>query len=175
VDPAAEPLFPARRQLFVQHALTRTLAAPRLFAGAQAEVLPPDVVAKILDAADVAPLPERRARLRNRLLRQQLVPRGHFGLTQSQVFATGNGCYSMIGWLDKLLADDSEPEEDFSDDASVFGLAKNIVEGLNLPPRAFGRGLSETQSLESAELDEQTAAWRARVCLQGYDIVPASP
>lgn len=181
VDPSHEPLFPARRQVFMERMLARTLCGERMAGpldSAQAPPrLPADAVRGILDMACVTRGPAARHRERVRRLRAQLTPRGQFGSTSANIYATGvrmlsphhgprtsghlltrhptrshpllppsllsaqNGCYTMVGWLDALLADGDSSDSDVSE----FEEPKKLMARLNAAPRQ-DRGLSDVLS-----------------------------
>eukprot|EP00928_Gymnodinium_smaydae_P038277 TRINITY_DN2642_c0_g2_i1.p1 TRINITY_DN2642_c0_g2~~TRINITY_DN2642_c0_g2_i1.p1 ORF type:complete len:671 (+),score=87.26 TRINITY_DN2642_c0_g2_i1:63-2075(+) len=149
VDPASKPLVPARCHLAESYMLSRTLRAAKL----------PCVVSVklILHCLGQAYTEKAERQNRNKMLLEQLQPRGCFGCAQN-VYATGNGCFTMIGWLQSLLR-----EDEHSDFKPVF-LEKSVpwevsgayrFSGLNLPPQQLGRGMSELLSIDSSDLEQQ--------------------
>lgn len=87
---------------------------------------------------ELGPL-EVRKQYREKLLAEQLQPRGCFGLDGSEVYSTGNGDYIDIAWLKKGTnrggGDGFEDEDDF------FKISA-MVSQMNISPPVLGRGLS---------------------------------
>jgi len=100
----------------------------------------------------VPSLVERR-RTRNEMLRSQLMPKQLLGASDSMVCSTGNGCLTMIGWIDNLLVDERKNAEWPWSTSSDFAKPENRVNALNFPPTNVGRGLSETLSIPSDDLN----------------------
>mmetsp|Transcript_15319 Transcript_15319/g.22732 ORF Transcript_15319/g.22732 Transcript_15319/m.22732 type:complete len:648 (-) Transcript_15319:72-2015(-) len=120
-----------------------------------------DSACLILEFLGIVPAPKIRRQIRNKLLRSQLKPRGYVGSSQC-VYSTGNGCFSMIGWIDNML-------EESSDDGQGY-VAR--TKALNVPPKEVGRGLSETLSIPSddlnAVLDLETFSYKVTQENLGY-------
>jgi len=120
-----------------------------------------DSACLILEFLGIVPTPKIRCQIRNELLRSQLKPRGYVGSSQC-VYSTGNGCFSMIGWIDNML-------EESSDDGQGY-VAR--TKALNVPPKEVGRGLSETLSIPSddlnAVLDLETFSYKVTQENLGY-------
>ncbi|CAE7206847.1 unnamed protein product [Symbiodinium sp. KB8] len=156
VDPA-RPLTPATSVLSQPYMLTRTLSPPLKTAEVQS----------ILEFLGVSQTTSSARRLRNSLLWEQLQPSGEF-CANSGVVATGNGCYTMIGWLHKLLAD-PQPPSSFRNMRDGEDRRLNYVRALNLAPQELDRGLSEALSLESMDFETRLALYDA-----GYDVTDES-
>lgn len=142
----AKPLLPARCKLAPLELMRRSLrgcsrrtpidalnatttaAEVPFFLG----VRPIETVLQFLGLAGTA---DARRRNRNELLRSQLKPRGKFGSDMANVYSTGNGCFTMIGWLDSLLQDDG--------DSWSERRGWKWFEALNCVPKTLGRGASE--------------------------------
>lgn len=105
-------------------------------------------VDRVLAALGVTSTEEELRWKRNKLLRAQLQPQGKFGPSDN-VYSTGNGCLSRIGWLDSLLDTDTDCWED----CEVAHHLK-YIDRLNLPPKQLGRGTSEILSLTSSNAEE---------------------
>ncbi|CAE7631305.1 unnamed protein product [Symbiodinium sp. CCMP2592] len=156
VDPAW-PLTPAKSVLAQPYMLTRTLSPP----------LKTAEVRSVLEFLGVSRTTSSARRLRNSLLWEQLQPSGEF-CANSGVVATGNGCYTMIGWLHKLLAD-PQPPSSFRNMRDGEDCRLNYVRALNLAPQELDRGLSEVFSLESMDFETRLALYDA-----GYDVTDES-
>ena len=90
-----------------------------------------------------------RKRQRNRLLSEQLKPSGEFACG-GDVYATGNGCFTMIGWLHNMLENRGDRE---FEDVNPKGFQR--LAALNLPPEGSDRGLSEVLSLPTTKLHQR--------------------
>jgi hypothetical protein len=66
---------------------------------------PAPVAELVMEYLGVVPSGEARRRTRNEMLRSQLLPKYFLGGSESMVCSTGNGCLTMIGWIDSLLMD----------------------------------------------------------------------
>lgn len=111
----------------------------------------PMVPAQVHLASCKLPSEEDAKNRRNAMLLEQLQPQGEF-VGNSCVHATGNGCYTMIGWLHHMLGDNDENGRFMSSSSSR---AWRRFRGLNCPPKKQGRGMSEVLSLRSSELDRR--------------------
>ena len=80
------------------------------------------------------------------MLLEQLKPTGAF-VGQNNVFATGNGCLTMIGWLHHMLQDRR------GDTINSFIPGWEHVRAFNDDPTKFGRGMSEVLSMSTSELE----------------------
>jgi hypothetical protein len=169
LDPTT-PQVPAQSHLAKRFLFERALAGPRVLPPAELEQkeegatpspplgrLPRSVAQLILEFDGmIIPKPIRLA-TRNQLLREQLKPKGKLGTSNNRVYATGNGCYTMIGWLDSLLSD---PKDNYRE---RHGYER--VELLNCTPQTIGRGCSELMSVDSGDVDkilEKMPAWEDR-------------
>ncbi|CAE7531926.1 unnamed protein product, partial [Symbiodinium sp. KB8] len=142
LDPSAPALLPARSVLAAPHLLTRTLAPANI---------PISEIQIVLEFLGVSQTDVMRKLQRNRLLSEQLKPSGEFACAGSaKVHCTGNGCYTMIGWLHKLL-EDRDPDP--FDEVNPKGLER--LAALNLAPEGSDRGLSEALSLPTAKLKQR--------------------
>ena len=147
LDPSAPALRPARSVLAAPHLLTQTLAPAKI---------PISGIQKVLEFLGVSPSDVMKKMQRNQLLSEQLKPSGQFA-NGGHVYTTGNGCFTMIGWLHKLLApidgggrfvlDDEWPER------NPKGFER--LKALNLAPKGSNRGLSEVLSLPTAKLRQR--------------------
>ena len=115
LDPASRPLVPARIHQAKPAAITRTLAQWSVKVqqngyddDGDSRDLPADPIQLILEFAGVIPSAQSRVSTRNKLLRSQLKPRAHLTASGKPVCSIGNGCFSMIGWLDDMLAEDDQ-------------------------------------------------------------------
>eukprot|EP00656_Telonema_subtile_P057722 TRINITY_DN9563_c0_g1_i8.p1 TRINITY_DN9563_c0_g1~~TRINITY_DN9563_c0_g1_i8.p1 ORF type:complete len:446 (-),score=116.84 TRINITY_DN9563_c0_g1_i8:171-1508(-) len=153
IDPL-HPVVPARVHLSCEDFLRRALSQ-RL-----AETYGHATVDLVLAALGVTHTGDQLRRTRNKLLRAQLQPRGRFG-TSSKVYSTGNGCLSMIGWLDTLL--DDEDDMDMWEDCEAEQHLK-AVRRLNFPPKQLGRGVSEALSITSSQDEEYEQRMRLASC-----------
>eukprot|EP00449_Zooxanthella_nutricula_P014079 CAMPEP_0198499934 /NCGR_PEP_ID=MMETSP1462-20131121/7907_1 /TAXON_ID=1333877 /ORGANISM="Brandtodinium nutriculum, Strain RCC3387" /LENGTH=635 /DNA_ID=CAMNT_0044228937 /DNA_START=113 /DNA_END=2017 /DNA_ORIENTATION=+ len=141
IDPAAKPLVSSRCHLAARFLLSRTLQSKCL--------VEPDPLRVILECLGELPSTACARKTRNRLLLEQLQPQGNFtGI--GGVYSTGNGCYTMIGWLHNLLEDDEETDHCECPDHKPPAWTKFCA--LNLPPETLGRGMSEVFSKDSEEL-----------------------
>mmetsp|Transcript_9162 Transcript_9162/g.14919 ORF Transcript_9162/g.14919 Transcript_9162/m.14919 type:complete len:636 (-) Transcript_9162:232-2139(-) len=139
LDPAFPPLKPAQQVLSKGYATARALRLGGLKPAAAAVQLIQEFLGH---------LPSLRTRRRRRveMLKEQLEPSGEV-CGGSQVRATGNGCYTMVGWLHKLL---DASKEDFGRFNDWDG--EKYIKGLNVSP-SCDRGMSEVFSLETGELE----------------------
>jgi len=159
MDPAAERLVPARCHLahsyLYKHALTGKCG---MFpSDAHQDSLPAAVAELVMEFLGIVPSVAERRRTRNEMLRSQLIPKHSLGASKSLVCSTGNGCLTMIGWIDSLLKDHTK---DLKVNGGVFERNDNKFEkpekranALNFPPQKVGRGLSETLSIPSDDLN----------------------
>ena len=141
LDPSMPPLRPARSLLAGPYLLKRTLARTRISAS--------DIL-RILEFSGATETDQARKAQRNQLLSEQLKPSGEFALG-SNVYATGNGCYAMIGWLHKLL----EREDGFFTEGLDDIKAIDRFRALNLTPLKADRGMSEVLSLPTEEIERR--------------------
>jgi len=137
LDPSAKPLTPARRVLAGAHLLRRTLAARGADGGPSRCPAPARKLVLEFLGAETSEEALRRRRLV--LLGRQLRPRGRFGHDDRVVYSTGNGCFTMIGWLQEMCRPGGRD-------------GWRCVDGLNLPAVGMGRGASEVLSLSSGAL-----------------------
>ncbi|CAE7853580.1 unnamed protein product [Symbiodinium microadriaticum] len=128
LDPSAPALLPARSILAGPHLLRRTLAPARV---------PDSAIKSVLEFLGVWQTDGMRKRQRNRLLSEQLKPSGEFACG-GDVYATGNGCFTMIGWLHNMLENRGDRQ---LEDINPKGFER--LAALNLPPEGSDRGLSE--------------------------------
>jgi len=141
IDPAAKPLLPARVHLAVPYLLSRTLRALRSTVGAMKAV----PVQLILEFLGIVPSDREIVRARTEMLRQQLQPKGGFAINnRAAVYGTGNGCFTMIGWLDRMLETSGGVGVEHMVEENPSGFAR--FHGLNLAPINVGRGTSEVLS-----------------------------
>ena len=144
LDPSVPALRPARSILAKPFLLQRTLA--------RAHLAPTDIL-RVMEFVGASQSDEARRKQRNQMLMEQLKPTGQFALG-SNVYATGNGCYAMIGWLHNLL--NHEENDAFEDLAAHDGWkGRTPLVALNLPPLKVDRGLSEVLSVPTAELERR--------------------
>ena len=145
IDPAARPLVPARCHLAEAYLYQKTLQG----IGRDDEkefVLPKQVLDAVLEYAGIQPSLKIRRQNRNRLLRSQLKPSGEIGVDGRYLVSTGNGCFTMIGWLDSMLAPDNGNHD----------VSENFhVKALNRVPTSVDRGLSEAFETTSSVLERE--------------------
>ena len=141
LDPSAPALLPARSILAAPHLLRRTLAPVQISESA---------IRNVLEFLGVSQTDVVRKVQRNRLLSEQLKPSGEFACG-GNVYATGNGCYTMIGWLHNMLEDRRGGQ--LYESMNPEGFAR--LAALNLPPEGSDRGLSEVLSLPTSKLDQR--------------------
>ncbi|CAE7211102.1 unnamed protein product [Symbiodinium sp. CCMP2592] len=155
LDPSAPALLPARSILAAPHLLRRTLAPVQISESA---------IQNVLEFLGVSQTDVVRKIRRNQLLSEQLKPSGYFDC-QGNVYATGNGCFTMIGWLPNVLEDNEGfarltalnlPRSEEPWIMNPEGFAR--LAALNLRPEGSDRGLSEVLSLPSAELQQRLEA-----------------
>lgn len=146
LDPAARPLMPARCFLAESYLFQRTLLGSKLFRASS--------VHAISELLGLSPSQNQSLEKRAQLLREQLRPTGEFA-GGGHVYSTGNGCYTMIGWLDSLLR--GEPRGECP--------GYTHLRGLNLPPEQLGRGMSEVFSQSEGTV-------RGRLLAAGHAEVP---
>ncbi|CAE7029237.1 Cog5 [Symbiodinium sp. CCMP2592] len=146
LDPSAPALLPARSILATPHLLTRTLAPAKI---------PISGIQKLLEFLGVSLSDVMQKMQRNQLLSEQLKPSGQFA-NGGDVYTTGNGCFTMIGWLHKLLEpiDESGRFLDEWPERNPKGFERRL-KALNLPPEGSNRGLSEVLSLPTAKLRQR--------------------
>jgi len=143
LDPSAPALLPARSILAGPHLLRRTLSPAKI---------PALAIQKVLEYLGVSHTDVMLKMQRNQLLSEQLKPSGRFA-SFGNLYATGNGCYTMIGWLHKLLEDGDQTAEPPLRECNLQGFQR--LEALNLAPEGSDRGLSEMLSLPTAKLQER--------------------
>ena len=158
LDPSAPALLPARSVLAEPHLLKRTLAP----AG-----IPISAFQNLLEFLGISQTDAMRKMQRNQLLCEQLKPSGEFA-NGGNVFATGNGCFTMIGWLHKLLEHHGDPESFRKCNPRGF----ERLRALNLAPQGSDRGLSELLSLPTAKL-RQRLGEVGKGSEAGTDVVPS--
>lgn len=149
LDPAAPPVKPARCYMAEEYMWGQTISRCTVRGSTRGCRMPAALVLKILEFLGMASSEDARDSKRAKLLKKQLQPRGCFGSSGEAVYATGNGCYTLIGWLDRLLDEGSD---------SWHGRNEKGWErlsGLNLPPQNVGRGCSEALSQPSADLRQR--------------------
>lgn len=144
MDPASEPLVPARCHLANPYLYQRALCGPR--SNERNALLTRGVAHLILEFTGVVSSTAARKRLRNQLMRKQLQPRGQIGYDGGRVCCLGNGCFQMIGWIDQILGIDPDTY-----DEEVNAAKRSLA--LNNAPQQIGRGLSETLSIPTADLE----------------------
>ena len=157
LDPASDPLVPARCHLAQPFLYERLITGivPRKSAdngvddddNLETLGLCRDSARLILEFMGLVPSLRARRQVRNALLLSQLQPKGRLGSSMAPVACTGNGCFTMIGWLNSMLLHDADDRA-----SSKFSRAELRTRGLNMPPRQVGRGLSETLSVPSSQL-----------------------
>lgn len=158
IDPATKPLVPSRIHLAPSYLLSRTLR-PRLNMTSSA-------IQNILEFAGELPSQDYAKQRRNAMLRQQLQPQGEF-VGIGSVHATGNGCFTMIGWLDKMLGSE-ENTDDFFETCNPKGWDR--FKALNLPPTQLNRGMSEVLSVSSSDLKGR-GSWKSYARLECGDML----
>ena len=141
LDPSSPALLPARSILAAPHLLRRTLAPVQMSGSA---------IQNVLEFLGVSQTDVERKMQRNRLLSEQLKPSGEFA-RGGPVHATGNGCYTMIGWLHNML--------EYREKGGAFEYMNpegfERLAALNLPPEGSDRGLSEVLSLPTSKLQRR--------------------
>ncbi|CAE7030120.1 unnamed protein product [Symbiodinium sp. KB8] len=140
LDPSSPALLPARSILAAPHLLRRTLAPVQMSESA---------IQNVLEFLGVSQTDVERKMQRNRLLSEQLKPSGEFA-RGGPVHATGNGCYTMIGWLHNMLEYRGDRAFEYMNPEGFERLA-----ALNLPPEGSDRGLSEVLSLPTSKLQRR--------------------
>jgi len=160
IDPAVQPLVPARVHLSKAFMVARTLK-PMVSSAATSqsqEKKAKRVVTRILEFLDMLPTSKRTAADRAKLLREQLRPQGKFGCCDGHVYATGNGCYTMIGWINNMLdpSIDCHMLEEYQENAHAW----DRFVGLNVSPQQLGRGASEILSAGTGSLEELVSDFR---------------
>merc|ERR1712008_118186 len=149
LDPAADRLVPARCHLARPYLFKRVLSG-------QCGLLPnsgtpPNVFAQlVMEYLGIIPSIEQRRCIRNDMLRSQLIPNHFLGASEGMVCSTGNGCLTMIGWIDSLLTKGGLRMHASGDD---FAKPEARINALNFPPKGVGRGLSEMLSIPSTDLE----------------------
>eukprot|EP00529_Nitzschia_sp_RCC80_P017733 CAMPEP_0113443108 /NCGR_PEP_ID=MMETSP0014_2-20120614/1963_1 /TAXON_ID=2857 /ORGANISM="Nitzschia sp." /LENGTH=846 /DNA_ID=CAMNT_0000334043 /DNA_START=210 /DNA_END=2750 /DNA_ORIENTATION=+ /assembly_acc=CAM_ASM_000159 len=159
MDPAAKRLVPSAAHLARSYLYKRSLTGkcmnfPR---DTSSESMPEAVAELVMEFLGIIPSLLQRRATRNELLRSQLIPKQTLGRSREMVCTTGNGCLTMIGWIDSLLTDHRHRPENQSNeryDDIEFKKAENRIDALNYPPQDVGRGLSETLSIPSDDLEE---------------------
>jgi hypothetical protein len=159
LDPAAERLVPSSWHLAHSYLYKRALTgtcAPLCENDAPQHALPETVATLIMEYLGIVPSAEMRRFTRNELLRSQLTPKHFLGRSDSMVCSTGNGCLTMIGWIDSLLKNDERSrDKHWTTPDEVLGKPERRFNAMNFPPNGVGRGLSETLSVPSDDLAER--------------------
>lgn len=103
--------------------------------------------------AELGPVEDRRHR-RGLLLAEQLQERGRFGLDNSRVYSTGNGCLTEVAWL-------AAAGERLGHTRSLYGErgTEAAASRLNMAPPVVGRGASYIDDLDSYLGDQQLAEY----------------
>mmetsp|Transcript_93669 Transcript_93669/g.265239 ORF Transcript_93669/g.265239 Transcript_93669/m.265239 type:complete len:373 (+) Transcript_93669:274-1392(+) len=148
LDPSARPLVPARAHLSGAFMAARTLNRAVPLGAACAK----RAITRILEFLGAWPSAKQVARERAELLREQLRPQGQFACG-GHVYATGNGCYTMIGWIDSMLRPSVDCE-------GLDQRAWDRFVALNIPPRKQGRGASEMLSADTESVDALVSDFR---------------
>jgi hypothetical protein len=164
LDPAAERLVPSRCHLAHSYLFKRALTGkcgPLCGDDAPQDALPETVARLVMEYVGIVPSAEMRRFTRNELLRSQLIPKHFLGRSESMVCSTGNGCVTMIGWIDSLLKNDECSRGEFYWDRprEEFVKPERRFNAMNFPPNGVGRGLSETLSVPSDDLAERYASF----------------
>ena len=159
MDPAAKRLVPSAAHLAKSYLFKRALTGKCMNfpPDASSESMPETVVELIIEFLGIIPSLLQRRATRNELLRSQLLPKQTLGRSNQMVCSTGNGCLTMIGWIDSLLTDHRQSKDKHRDeqmDDRYFKKTENRINALNYPPKNVGRGLSETLSIPSDDLQE---------------------
>eukprot|EP00927_Polykrikos_kofoidii_P013925 TRINITY_DN16072_c0_g1_i1.p1 TRINITY_DN16072_c0_g1~~TRINITY_DN16072_c0_g1_i1.p1 ORF type:complete len:682 (-),score=59.04 TRINITY_DN16072_c0_g1_i1:86-2131(-) len=174
LDPANEQRVTSRMMLAKSYVLSRTLTHSLPSAGSSCTTfLAQSYLQLIAEFAGLVPSQKRARARRCKLLKRQLKPAGCFS-GGGNVYSTGNGCLTMIGWMHHMLTDDFELEgmADTSDNARM-GYAR--LRGLNLPPCSVGRGMSENLSLPEETLDELLEKGFADlICTKASDVLSST-
>ena len=157
MDPAAKRLVPSAAHLAKSYLFKRALTGKCMNfpPDASSESMPETAAELVMEFLGILPSLLQRRATRNELLRSQLIPKQTLGRSNEMVCSTGNGCLTMIGWIDSLLMDyrhRADARSDYHDEK--FKKAENRINALNYPPKDVGRGLSETLSIPSDDLDE---------------------
>ena len=153
LDPAFGPLKPARRVLSAGYDIVRVLQ----HCGVSMRQCP-QAVALVLEFLRLRPSEVERKRTRTEMLREQLQPSGEF-CGRSKVYHLGNACFTMVGWLHNLLTYTDKGDLGIFQDARWKG--ETVLEALNRTPQQLGRGMSETLSLATQELENRLEEERA--------------
>jgi len=149
LDPAVRPLVPARAHISQAALMARTLRAG----------MPPStidtrrIISNILEYLGAWPGSKQVARERAALLSEQLKPQGKFA-HGGRVYATGNGCYTMIGWIQNMLSPSI---------GTIPAMEESAWNGficLNISPETVGRGASEILSTDTDNLNAQVSDFR---------------
>lgn len=143
MDPAAKCLVPARCHLAHAYLYKRALTGEsRAFpSDAPQDHFPEAAAQLVMEYLGIVPSVQERRLTRNEMLRSQLIPKHFFGASESKVCSTGNGCLTMIGWIDSLLTDGERDRRISIRDNFAKPTAR--INALNFPPTEVGRGLSE--------------------------------
>lgn len=142
IDPAAKPLVPARCHLARSDMIGRTLS------GIDSWNTP--MIGHILEFMGEVPSLRYRRERRAELLLEQLKPSGEF-IGISSVHSTGNGCFTMIGWLHKMLKGDQDGKFMLDEAKSDW----QRFRAQNTSPQKVDRGLSEALSVSSSQLQHR--------------------
>ncbi|KAL3910716.1 MAG: hypothetical protein SGARI_001986, partial [Bacillariaceae sp.] len=146
LDPAADPLVPARCHLATPCVYRMTLGGN--VRGFSHLHIATETINLILEYMGIVPTEKMLKKVRLSMMRSQLEPSGRLGGSRDPVYAMGNRCFTMIGWLSTML----EPELEEANQYDHFARPHRRVEALNLPPQQVDRGLSETLSIPSRDL-----------------------
>lgn len=90
---------------------------------------------------DLGPWATRRQR-RAELLREQLQPRGSFGLDGSNIYSTGNGESRDLAWLSNGGKKGTEDDYSWFEEHEDFFKISAMISQMSIPPPVLGRGLS---------------------------------
>merc|ERR1719253_317459 len=93
------------------------------------------VVQGVLEHLGELPTGKHKKTKRAQMLLEQLKPQGTF-VGDKSVYATGNGCYTMIGWVHNMLTS-RDVAGDFMQDHNSHGWAR--FRALDLPPKTVDR------------------------------------
>eukprot|EP00978_Attheya_sp_CCMP212_P024002 scaffold74699_cov49-Attheya_sp.AAC.2 len=155
LDPSSDRLVPARshlaRSYWHQRSLTGRCDLLKQGDGGDGGHLPENAATLILEYMGVVFSMEERQWMRNEMLRSQLVPKSHLGVSESLLCNTGNDGVAMIGWIDNLLK--KHDTQNHRNPDIRFDKTKSRINALNMPPSTVGRGLSETLSTSSDDLN----------------------
>lgn len=146
LDPAADPLVPAQSHLARSYLYERCLMGPMVRDDLRLIREPSRLILEFMGIAE--PL-KHREQQRLHLLKSQLQPSGHIRGCSDRVYSTGNGCATMIGWVQSMLEEQLCGNDNIKE---CFPETDKRLRALNVPPSQLGRGISETLSIETDEL-----------------------